>query len=57
MGERIEGKGLRGFLEDDASLIEKMTTDEFQEKKAIPNNSDYEVEKVYQTYCTLLEKM
>lgn len=57
MGERIEGKGLRSFLEDDASLTEKMTNEDFQNKKAVPNNSDYEIEEVYQTYCTLLEKM
>ncbi|MDE6664442.1 MAG: hypothetical protein K2K46_14045 [Lachnospiraceae bacterium] len=56
MGGSIDGKGLYDFLAEDAGLTDKITVEEFQNKKAVPNNSDDEIDKVYKTYCTLLEK-
>ncbi|MCM1143342.1 MAG: hypothetical protein NC318_07050 [Blautia sp.] len=57
MGEKIKGKGLFGFLEEDTSLKEKISYEEFQGKKAVPDNSDETIEKAYQDYCTLTEKI
>ena len=50
-------KGLKEFLTEDASLTEKLTYEEFQEKKAAPGNSDDGIYEAYEAYCTALEKM
>ncbi len=50
-------KGLKQFLDEDTSLTEQMTHEDFENKKAAPNNSDKKLEEVYQTYCTVLENL
>lgn len=57
MIRKSAGKGLNDFLEDDISLKEMITHEEFKEKKAVPDNSDEEIAKVYETYCALVEKI
>lgn len=48
-------KGLYGFLRDDESLMEKITFEEFQNRKPGADNSDETIEKVYREYCRLTE--
>ena len=50
-------KGLQDFLAEDVSLTDQISYEEFQAKKAAPNNSDNEIAEVYQTYRTAVEKL
>lgn len=45
-------KGLQEFLKEDKSLTECMDYEEFESKKAAPNNSDDRIMDAYQAYCT-----
>ena len=49
-------KSLQGFLNDDASLTEKVSYEQFLEKKTAPNNSDDALGEVYKAYCIAVEK-
>lgn len=49
-------KGLEALLEDDPGLREKITYEEYQNGKTIPENSDQPLEEVYQEYRTFLMK-
>lgn len=49
-------KGLQGFLADDMSLTERVTHEQFLEKKTAPNNSDDELGEVYKVYRAAVEK-
>lgn len=55
--KKLEVKGLQDFLAEDESLAEKMTYADYQNKKSAPDNSDRGISEVYETYCTLLEKL
>lgn len=55
--KKIEIKGLRDFLAEDASLAEEITFADYQNKKSAPDNSDREIREVYENYRALLEKL
>lgn len=57
MSDRKRGKGLREFLAEDTSLMEKITFEEFQNNKTAPDNSDADIEEVYRTYLELTENL
>jgi len=44
-------KGLQQFLDEDASLKEKFTYEEFMNKKSAPDNSDVTIDEAYRVYC------
>lgn len=50
-------KGLQEFLKEDVSLTEKISYEEFEEKKAAPGNSDDGISEAYRTYRAELEKL
>ena len=50
-------KGLQDFLTEDASLTEKVTYEEFQNRKAAPNNTDDMIAEAYKAYRDALEKL
>ncbi len=54
--EKLKPKGLAEFLEEDSSLKEKITYDQYIQNGAVPENSDDELEKVYQVYCKILKE-
>ncbi|MBR1478734.1 MAG: hypothetical protein IJ608_12380 [Lachnospiraceae bacterium] len=49
-------KGLVGFLNDDSSLLEETTLEEFETGKVAPDNSDDDIEDAYRTYCRIMKK-
>lgn len=53
-------KGLQDYLAEDASLMEEITYEEFENKKVAPGNSDKSISEayqVYQKYCANLQKV
>lgn len=50
MKNRIEPKGLKQILEEDKSLQEKVTYEEFSSGKIIPTNSDVGIKDAYEVY-------
>lgn len=48
--ETIKLKGLRDYLEDDPSLAQKITYEEYMNKAATPQCSDIPIETAYANY-------
>lgn len=46
----IVPKGLSQILEEDTSLKEKFTYQEFVDNQVVPHNSDNTIEKAYEDY-------
>ncbi len=53
----VKPKGLQEYLQDDASLGEKVTYEQFEQKMLTSGNSDYEVERAYRSYRKALEEL
>ena len=52
----IKQKGFQDYLNDDPSLTEKITYEEFMNKKATPkDNEEISIEDAYDSYCRVLE--
>lgn len=49
-------KGLDALLDDDPSLRKKLTYEDYQAGKSVPDNSDHQIEEVYEEYRNFLEK-
>lgn len=49
-------KSLQEFLEDDPGLKEKITYDEYAEKRLSPENTDDKLEDAYAGYRAFVEK-
>lgn len=49
-------KGLDALLNDDPSLKEKLTYEDYQAGESVPDNSDYKIEDVYNEYRNFIEK-
>lgn len=56
-GETVKRKGLQDFLNEDSSLTEKITYEEFLDKKLAPNNSDDPIEEVYWDYRRIIDSL
>ena len=48
--DKLKRKKLQDFLEEDKSLTEKISYEEFLKKKAAPNNTDDSITEVYEKY-------
>jgi len=46
----IKPKGLQEILEENVTLIEKYTYEEYEAGKTIPQNSDDPIDKAYENY-------
>ncbi len=53
---QIMPKGLDALLNDDPSLQKKLTYEEYLAGKSVPDNSDYQIEEVYEEYRSFLQK-
>lgn len=53
----IKPKGLSRFLEEDPSLAETYTYDEYQKGLAAPVNTDVTIEEAYKSYCEKRAKL
>lgn len=53
---QIMPKGLDALLEDDPSLRKKLTYEDYLAGKCVPDNSDHQIEEVYEEYRSFLEK-
>lgn len=52
--EKIKTKDLQDYLNDDPSLREKISFDEFIAGKAAPKNSDIQFEEAFKAYQKVL---
>ena len=53
---KVKTKGIMDFIKEDKSLSKKITYEEYENKKAVPKNSDIPIEKAYEAYLTVLER-
>ena len=53
---QIMPKGLDALLNDDPSLQKKLTYEEYLAGKSVPDNSDHQIEEVYEEYRSFLQK-
>lgn len=51
--ETLVPKGLKQIFEEDKSLREKITYNEFIQKKIVPQNSDEPIDDVYENYLKI----
>ena len=51
----IKSKGLQDFLNEDLSLIEKITYEEFENGQKVINIKDDEIAEAYDVYRKVLE--
>lgn len=50
MQEAVKSKGLKEILEENPSLLRKITYEEYADGKAVPQNSDESIESAYANY-------
>ena len=48
--EAVKSKGLKEILEEHPSLLTKITYEEYEAGKAVPQNSDEPIESAYANY-------
>ncbi len=53
---QIMPKGLDALLNDDPSLREKLTYEDYMAGKSVPDNSDYKIDEVYEEYRSFIQK-
>ena len=52
--EQIKTKELKDFIDEDKSLLEKVTHEEFIGKKAAPKDSEeVSIDDAYRSYCDI----
>ena len=57
MEEIKKRKQLQDFLNEDKSLLEKISYEEYIAKKSAPNNSDEPLDKTYRKYREIIEAL
>lgn len=54
----MKQKGFKDYLQDDPSLAEKYTYDEFyNQKKATPIDEDISIEEAYASFCSIRDEV
>lgn len=53
---QIMPKALDALINDDPSLKEKITYEDYKDGKSVPSNSDDRIEDVYADYRSYIEK-
>ena len=54
---KFEPKGCMDFIAEDETLSIKMTTEEYENNKFAPANSDESLSKAYMTYKKVMESL